>query len=523
MTTEIQETEYKYDAAPGTGLPPLAGLPQVADVSRAETETLTAEYYDTDDLRLIRAGITLRRREGGADEGWHLKFPDHGGNARGASSRRELRLPLGRAGDPVPGELARLVVAHTRGAALGPVARVETRRRRTTLRDSAGNSLAEVAEDDVAAQTLGSSTTLSRWNEVEVELANGGPPLLRAADERLRAAGLRPAMHPVKLERALAAGLPAAGGSTGRLQADGGEGRLAAGSPSGEVVLAYAARQAARLKALDTAVRRDEPDAIHQMRVTTRRLRSTLQSFTVIWPSAATGHLKDELKWLGQVLGDARDAEVLSEYFRTGLEGTPTELVLGPAKARITVHFAPRETAARSAVFQALDSRRYFALLDELDRLLSEPPRTPAAQTAAGEALPGAVARTYRRAKRRMRRAERTPAGSRRDAALHEARKAARRARYAAEAVTPVFGKDARRFARRMKAVQSVLGGQHDAVTARDAVRDIGVRANLAGENAFSFGLLYERAHRDALEYQHEARHVWKRATRRKSLKWLGL
>ncbi|HEX6454526.1 MAG TPA: CYTH domain-containing protein, partial [Trebonia sp.] len=146
MTTEIQETEYKYDAAPGTSLPPLGGLPQVAEVSGAEAETLTAEYYDTDDLRLIRAGITLRRREGGADEGWHLKLPDHGGKARGAPSRRELRLPLGRPGDPVPGELTRLVVAHPRGAALGPVARVETRRRRTTLRDSAGNSLAEVAE-----------------------------------------------------------------------------------------------------------------------------------------------------------------------------------------------------------------------------------------------------------------------------------------------------------------------------------------------------------------------------------------
>lgn len=523
MTTEMRETERKYDAAPGIGLPPLEGLPQVAEVSGVETETLTAEYYDTDDLRLIRAGITLRRREGGADEGWHLKLPDHGGNTRGAPSRRELRLPLGRPGDRVPEELARLVLARTRGAALGPVARVETRRRRTTLRDSAGNSLAEVAEDDVAAQTLGSSTTLSRWNEVEVELADGGPPLLRAADKRLRAAGLRPAAHAAKLERALAAGLPDVGGPANRPRQDDGEGQLAAGSTSGEVVLAYAERQAARLKDLDPAVRRDEPNAIHQMRVTTRRLRSTLQSFPTIWPSSATGRLKDELKWFGLVLGTARDAEVLSEYFRAGLEGTPTELVLGPAKARITVHFTPQETAARRAVLETLDSRRYFAMLDELDQLLGTPPQTPAARAAAGEALPGAVAREYRRTKRRMCRAKRTPAGPRRDAALHETRKAAKRARYAAEAVTPVFGKDARRFAKRMKAVQSVLGDQHDAVTARETVRDIGVRANLAGENAFSFGLLHERAHRDALEYQHEARHVWKRATRRKALKWLGL
>lgn len=401
MTTEIQEIERKFEAAPGFILPPLDGLPQVAEASGGEPETLTAEYYDTEDLRLIRAGITLRRREGGADEGWHLKLPDESGQAGGASSRREVRVPLGQSGDPAPGELARLVRGHTRGAGLRPVARVETRRRRTTLRDSAGHSLAEVAEDEVTAQALGSSATLSRWNEVEVELTGGERRLLHAAGKRLRDAGLRPAARATKLERALADGLP---------RTSGGGDRLRGGSPSGEVVLAYLDRQAARLKAFDTAVRRDEPDAVHQMRVTARRLRSTLQSFPMIWPPSATDHLKDELKWLGQVLGDARDAEVLSEYFRAGLAWTPAELVLGPAEARITVHFAPHAAEAQSAVRQALDSPRYFAMLDELDRLLGEPPRTPAARAEAREVLPDAVARAYRRTKRRMRRARRAAA-----------------------------------------------------------------------------------------------------------------
>ena len=519
MTTETLETESKYDAIPGTSLPPLNGLPQVAEVSGVESETLIAEYYDTEDLRLIRAGITLRRREGGADEGWHLKLPSDSASARGASSRRELRLPLGRPGDPVPDELARLVRAYTRGAALRPVARVETRRRSRTLRDAAGHSLAEVAEDEVAAQTLGASTALSRWNEVEVELTDGAPGLLRAADKRLRDAGLRPAARAAKLERALADDLSAASAGHWPRAADG---TLTAASPSGEVVQAYLGGQAARLKGLDTAVRREEPDAIHQMRVTARRLRSTLQAFPMIWPSSATGHLRDELRWLGQVLGRARDAEVLSEYFRAGLDGTPTELVLGPAKARITVHFAPQEAAARKAVLQALDTKRYFSMLDELDRLLSEPPRTPAATEPASDVLRGAVARAYRRTKRRMRRAQRTPAGPEREVALHEARKAAKRARYAAESVVPAFGTQTRRFAKRMKAVQSVLGDHQDAVTAREEARDIGVQAHLAGENAFTFGLLHERAHRDALEYQQRARHAWKRAKRPKSLAWLG-
>jgi CHAD domain-containing protein len=194
---------------------------------------------------------------------------------------------------------------------------------------------------------------------------------------------------------------------------------------------------------------------------------------------------------------------------------------MGPAQARIRTHFAPREAQARVRVLEALDSQRYFAMLDELDRLLDDPPLTAQGAKAAGKVLPAAVKGTYRRTRRRMRRARRAPAGSARDAALHETRKAAKRARYAAEAAQPVAGKKARRFAKRMKRVQSVLGDHHDAVNARATAREIGVHAHLAGENAFSFGLLYERANRDLLDYQAEARRAWKRAACAKSRKWL--
>ncbi|MBV9382208.1 MAG: CYTH and CHAD domain-containing protein [Streptosporangiaceae bacterium] len=511
MVTEIHEREQKYEAGPTMRMPSLDGLPQVASVSGPEAETLVAEYYDTDDLRLLRAGITLRRREGGDDEGWHLKLPE-GAGRDGAASRRELRVPPGQPGDPVPDELARLVRVHTRSARLRPVARIETRRRRTTLRDATGASLAEVLADEVAAQTLGASTTLSRWNEIEVELTGGSPKLLRAADKQLRHGGLRPAGRSAKLERALATELPPS--RDGRPVAP-----LTRRSPAAEVVLAYLREHAARLKSLDPAVRRDEPDSIHQMRVTTRRLRSTLQSFPMILPASATGHLRDELKWLGQVLGDARDNEVLGEHLRDELAGTRAELVMGPAQARLRAHFAPLEAAARAAVLEALDSQRYFAMLDELDRLADEPPLTAEGADPAAAVLPGAVGRDHRRTRRRMRRAMRRPAGTGRDTSLHEARKAAKRTRYAAEALAPAFGKKAGRVAKRMKKVQSVLGNHHDAVTARAAVREIGVQAHLAGETAFSFGLLHEREEHKALACQHQAEKAWKRAERPKARK----
>jgi CHAD domain-containing protein len=494
MTTITQEREQKYEATPGTALPSLSDLPKVAAQSGPETETLTAEYYDTDDLRLLRARITLRRREGGADEGWHLKLPD-------GPARREIQTPLDRTGDPAPDELTRLVRVHTRDAALRPVARIETCRRKTTLRDSAGTSLAEVMTDEVAAQALGGpATTVSRWNEIEVELTGGSEKLLRAVDRRLRRGGLRPASYPAKLQRAL-------GTEPARSRPE-----LTRHSTAGEVVLGYLDAQAARLKALDPAVRRNEPDSIHQMRVTARRLRSALQSFPDVLRKRAVQHLRDELKWLGGVLGDAREAEVLSELMRSILAGLPAELVMGPAEARVRVHFAPHEADAITTVGYALESRRYFAMLDELDRLLEHPPLTPEAAGPARDVLATAVRHDRKRTGRRVRRARRAPAGPDRDAALHEVRKAAKRARYAAEAAKPVLGQRAGRLARRMKVVQSVLGDHHDAVNVRAVAREIGVQAHLAGENAFSFGLLHERVHRDAHEYERAGRRAWKRA-----------
>jgi CHAD domain-containing protein len=282
------------------------------------------------------------------------------------------------------------------------------------------------------------------------------------------------------------------------------------------VVLAYLDAKTARLTALDLAVRREKPDAVHQMRVTARRLRAALQAYLAILREPYTRHLRAELKWLGGVLGAARDAEVLAGHLHAGLAAVPTELVLGPAQARISIHFAPLEQNARRELLEALDSERYRELRAELGRLLDSPPLTPEAAEPAGRVLPRAVRRATARTNRRVRRARRAPAGRARDVALHETRKAAKRARYAAEVAEPALGKNGgrktRRFVKRMKDVQSVLGDHQDAVLAAAAAREIGVQAHLAGENAFSFGLLHERAHHQALAASRRARRAWRRA-----------
>lgn len=509
------ETERKYEGRPGHVMPRLDGLPRVAAISGPEEQTLQADYYDTDDLRLIRHGVTLRRRRGGSDAGWHLKLPLDG------DTRQEIRRPLGRGGRTVPEELSRLVRVYTRGRELRPVAKINTRRQVLTLVDAAGDSLAEVAADDISAETLGAETALSQWNEVEVELTGGDQGLLEDADAWLRQDGLWPSARTAKLERALAGPL-AEQERDERAQRATVNGRLdqAPAGSAGEVVLDYLRQQAARLKVLDPLVRNDEPDSVHQMRVTARRLRSTLQSFGQVIPRSQTAELIAELKWLGAVLGEARDAEVLAGRLTRNLRDTPPELVIGPVLARVQRHFAPVHAAAREAALAALDSERYFALLDSLDELLGSPPLADASARPAASVLPAEVRRAYRRTAKRLRGAQRTRPGHDADVAYHEARKAAKRARYAGEAVSPAFGKPARRFTKQMKRVQTVLGDHQDAIVARGVDRELGVSAHLAGENAFSYGLLYEREAEQAGRLKKKAGQVWAHRTRPRFGRW---
>jgi CHAD domain-containing protein len=288
-----------------------------------------------------------------------------------------------------------------------------------------------------------------------------------------------------------------------------------------DVVLAYLRTQAGVMISLEPLVRAGEPDSVHQMRVATRRLRATLRSFGTVIPRSHSEKVASELKWLGRLLGAARDGEVLPEHLHESLRPTPPELLIGPVQARVQGHFAPLRAAARAELIKALDSPRYPALLADLERLAHEPPRGPQAGAPARDVLPAAVRRAYRQASKRMRRAKHAPEGEPRDVALHRARKSARRARYAAEAAGPAIGRQARAFSRQMKKVQSALGDQHDSVIARQAARDLGIAAHLAGENAFTYGLLQEREAHQATHLQSQARHVWHKASRPRYRHWL--
>ncbi len=461
-------------------------------------------YFDTPDLALARAGVTLRRRKGGSDPGWHLKLPV------GTDSRDELRVPLGRARRTPPSELTALTLVHTRGAAVSPVLRLRTQRRRWLITDGDGRALAELAEDRVTAQTMGRGTEATHWREIEVELAeHGSVQLLDRIEKRLLKAGAQRSGAASKLSRVLADRLPDETNDDG------------AGT-AGAAVLAYLRTQAGTLRRYDPLVRQDAPDSVHKMRVAGRRMRSALQAYRRVLDREATRPLTDELKWLSGELAPARDTEVMADRFAGLVDGMQPELVLGPVSAALERSFARQQAQARERALAALDSARYLALHDSIDALLACPPLTEHAGRPARRELPASVRRAHRRLRRRMAAVDRAPAGEHRDPALHETRKAAKRLRYATEVAEPAVGTPATRLRKRLKPVQSLLGDHQDTVVARPVLRDFGAQAHAEGGNGFTFGLLYGIEAARAARAERALPDRWARLQKPKNTRWLS-
>jgi CHAD domain-containing protein len=504
--TRMRETEWKYEAPHGGHVPDLTGLPRVAAQSDLGGQELIAVYYDTGDLFLARAGITLRRRTGGHDDGWHLKLPDRPG------TRTEIRMPLDH---DVPAELYALISGRVRGRPVQPVARIETRRQREVLLDGSGVSLAEVVADDVSAHGLGDPPTSDQWSEVEVELTGGDVELLQSADAWLRECGLVRSERASKLERAL-------GERLAKARDEGTVAKKKSSPSAADVVCAYLRTQRDELVDQDLRIRLDESEAVHDMRVAARRLRSALQAFGRVLRPAETHHVVENLRWLGQALGQARDEEVIADRLEAALARLPSDLAIGSVAQRIAAYRAPHEDAAPAAPADILDSQRYLDLLDALDKLIDAPPLAPDADRRATKLLPKLVGGAFRRVGKRAADAYTADAGEQRDIALHATRKAAKRARYAAEVVLPATGDAAvERTIGDLKDLQTALGDHQDTVLTRHAVRRMGIDAHNAGENAFTYGLLHERESEAADASLERARQVWHKATRAKRTRWM--
>lgn len=515
-----REIEHKYDVPPGASFPDVLRLPKVASVEPPQELSLVAVYFDTDQGDLTRAGVTLRRRAGGSDDGWHLKLPV------GPGEREEIRHPLGtaRSTTRVPAELRSLVQVHARGRALAPIATLRTSRTVYRLLGKSGTCLAELCDDNVTAEVRHEEgeATVSAWREWELELVEGTRKLLKAADELFLDAAAGPSASDSKLARAVQGSAP----TRPALHAP----KPSVKGPAASVVLAHLHEHIGKLTGQDPRVRRDHPDAVHKMRVATRRLRSALGTFEPLLLAEQANDLRGELRWLAAVLGGARDAEVMRDRLtamvaedRASHGSAANELTPGRSDtaAELAAELDGRYRAAHEEVLQVLDSSRYFQLLDSLDSLLDTPPWTATAEKRAGTVLPRLVHSDWRRLKKHARAAEQASDPQERDAELHEARKAAKRLRYACEALSPVFGASATRLGDAAKHLAEVLGEHQDSVVSRDLLHELAGHAAMTGDAALTLGRLH------LMELQHAERaraHVdaaWEHVADKRNRRWL--
>ncbi|MFM9442036.1 CHAD domain-containing protein [Streptomyces acidiscabies] len=529
MAETKREIERKYESDE-SGLPDLTGVAGIEAVLDKGVAELDATYYDTPDGRLAAASITLRRRTGGSDAGWHLKFPV------GPGVRDEVRAPLSPA---LPRSLAGLVRSRVRGAELVPVVRLRSARDLRDLVDGEGKLLAEVSVDAVRAERLSGGEGAAQWSEIEVELADDGDPaFLDHVEKRLRKAGVRRSTSESKLARALAetATSPGEPGTAGKAEADepapeksGRKGKpaksrkpakssadtaaLRTPETAADHVLAYLRTQRDAIVALDPAVRQDEYDSVHRMRVATRRMRSAFRSFGKVLDRTVTDPVGDELKWLAGELGVDRDQEVLTERISAGLDGLPRHLVVGPVRTRVRTWSHARRGGSRKRLIAVLDGKRYLTLLDRLDALVAEPPLARKAAGTPEKVIAAAVRKDFAKVAALVEDALAQPSsGPERDFALHEARKKAKRTRYSAEAAEPALGAPATAMVKVAKSLQNLLGDHQDSVMAREALREIAAQAHTAGENGFTYGVLYGREERRSAADEAELPGLWAEA-----------
>jgi CHAD domain-containing protein len=496
----MAERELKLLPRPGFTLGDLHGLVDGLVPGPAEVVETEATYYDTPDLRLTRAGASLRHR---SDEGWVVKLP--AGPATELLVRDEHRF-AGPPGEPPAGAVD-LVRAFVRRAPLRPVIRLRTRRRRVVLHRPDGTPALEVTHDDVLVVDDGRIT--GGFREVEIEVHEGGDPhLARALARRLAARGGDGGGVPLpKVARALGFTTPPepevpAPGSTGA-------------ATVAQLVQAAIAASVHRLVAHDPGVRLGgDPEFVHQARVATRRLRSDLRTLRPVLDPTWADRLRDELAWLGAELGVVRDTEVLLELLRGKVVDAPAEArAVGQA---VVAELTAREAAQREALRRSLRTERYLTLLDHL----VEAARNPAVLVNEADRPAVELARLVRRPWRRLRRAVRAVGPDPADDELHRIRILAKRARYAAEAVAPAVGEDARRFARAVARLQEVLGTHHDAVVARAFLAE-----HLSGvdrpADAWALGLLAGMVVADEQAARRSWPAAWGRCDRRRLRRWM--
>jgi CHAD domain-containing protein len=448
------EREIKLEAPDGFALPDLGGDP-------IEPRVFTSVYHDTADRSLARAGITLRRRTERGRSVWQLKIPVSG-------ARVELEEPGGPAGPPEP--LRALLRAHERRAALAPVAELRTRRHGALV--NRNGDTAEVTIDEVSI--MDSHRVDGRFVEVEIELKDGEPRVLVRIAKELERAGARESDGTPKVFRVLDLTEPQKKTKT-----------------AFEALRARLAEQLGEILAHDPGTRLGhDPESLHDMRVAVRRSRALLRAGKSLIETD-TQMLALELKWLGSLLGDVRDLDVLLAHLHSSADQLAADD--RAAANRLLRGLERQRSRARRAMLKALDGDRYANLLNRFEMTIGD-----LRPTTSKASLDHLASRELKKLRSAVDAAGEEPD----DGTLHDLRKRGKRARYAHE----LAGDE--KVVARTKKLQDVLGDHQDAVVAVTRLRALSHDA--PADQALAAGLLIarERARQDS------ARLAWRKAWR---------
>jgi CHAD domain-containing protein len=457
----MTEQEDKFEVDSDWVMPQITELlPDGGRLDQAVRQ-LDNTYFDTPGAGLRLFGITLRRRLGTAEEtGWQLKVPS--GTAR-------TELQSGWPTKTLPPALEEGVEGLRAGESLDAVAAIKTTRTAYRLFNADGELVLEIADDQVESGPPDGESMLHSWREVEVELGPAGKKKnLKQARKLLQAAGASSSTTRTKLDRALGPAL--------------GDGHVSAVEPGtvGELVAAYVASQCDVLASNDVGIRTGTP-AVHKTRVAARRLRSTLRIFSDVFDSAAAEELDNELQWYADLLGEVRDRDILSNRLTKQIAELPPDYVRGGVEAEITKTLGAERQAALDRLNEEMRTARYKHLVQLLRRWRAAPPFAAAAAEDNAEAI-RYVEKAKQKADKRLRKA-----GDEIEK-LHRARKAMKRARYAAELVEPADSQ-MKSIEREAEELQTVLGEHQDATVSAAFLATIS--ADRDGQlDGFTYGIL---------------------------------
>lgn len=493
-------------------------LPEQIHLGAASSFSLTATYYDTDDLRLARRGITLRRRSGGSDDGWHLKLPNR--SSEGSQlDRDEIAVPLTDNSEP-PVELASLVSAFTRSKPLQRIGVLRTHRtvHALVLEDDV---IGELCRDEVRADVAlpGAPTSPTQvFHEWEVEARSEAVDEVSKMVDALVGHGFAVSTSPSKLRQAL-------GGSALAADPLAHNEKPSRRRSARDDITYYLKEQVEVLLQQDHRIRLQLPDAIHRSRVAARRVRSALRTFSPLLDSESLAELRTDVVWAAGVLGSERDLDVIEIRLLTDLDDMSRGTISGTGSDRAAVDavraliersLASRRDEAHKNIIESINSERWSLMLDQLVAVAHDPPTTSRSAKPAARVLPSLASKQWKSlAERAKHLSDADPAES-----WHHARISAKRARYAAEACAPAMGREPARFAKALAEVTELLGNLQDTAISRAMVHEI-ADGVVDPDLVFVLGRLHAHEEAAAEQLRRDFPHVWKAAARPRLRRWL--